>query len=161
MERKDHGKEVLPCHPQAASLGPGTRMLAWTARGPQKRLRLGPGLCTTMVSFRAVCSKLAFLRPRTAARHLVQVPPGSTKGVSQRQGRIFSTVASLSVQAVSPRLWFFCLKAKPEGLRQAGIVSKDIRSGLPTMSYPTPPCSLEFHSIICIFCGAETSRMMS
>lgn len=80
MERKDHGKEALPCHPQAASLGPGARMLAWTARGPQKRLRLGPGLCTTMVSFRAVCSKLAFLRPRTAARHLVQVPPGSTRG---------------------------------------------------------------------------------
>lgn len=80
MERKDHGKKALPCHPQAASLGPGARMLAWTARGPQKRLRLGPGLCTTMVSFRAVCSKLAFLRPRTAARHLVQVPPGSTRG---------------------------------------------------------------------------------
>lgn len=76
MERKDHAKEALPYHPQAASLDPGVRMLAWTARAFQKRLRLGPGQYTTTVSFRAVCSKLAFPRPRTAARHLVQAALG-------------------------------------------------------------------------------------
>lgn len=159
MERKDHGKEALPYHPQAASLGPGARMLAWTARALQKRLRLGPGQCTTMVSFRAVCSKLAFLRPRIAAKHLVQVPQGSIEGISQRQGGTFGPVASLSAQAGSdPRLWF-CLK--PGGLRQAGIVPKDIGSGLPTMSHSTPLCCLRIHDIICIFCGVETSRVMS
>lgn len=76
MERKNHGKAVLACHPQAASLGPGARISAWIARAPRKRLRLGPGLCTTTVSFRVVCSKLAFLRPRIAARHLVQAALG-------------------------------------------------------------------------------------
>lgn len=140
MERKNHGKAVLACHPQAASLGPGARISAWIARAPRKRLRLGPGLCTTTVSFRVVCSKLAFLRPRIAARHLVQVPQGSTKQASQRQGRDLQfSCFPLSVQAgSSPRLWFH-LKAKPEGLGQAGLVSKDIRSGLPTMSHLTHP----------------------
>lgn len=102
MERKNHGKEALACHPQAASLGPGARMLAWIARAPRKRLRLGPGLCTTTVSFRAVCSKLAFLRPRIAARHLVQVPQGSTKWVSQRQRGTFSSVASPCLSMLAP-----------------------------------------------------------
>lgn len=102
MKRKNHRTEVLACHPQAASLGPGARMLAWIARTPQKRPRLGPGLCTTTVSSRAVCSKLAFLRPRIEARHLVQVPQGSEKWVSQRQGGTFSSVASPCLSRLAP-----------------------------------------------------------
>lgn len=138
MERKDHVKEALPCHLQAASLGPGARMLAWTARAPQKSPRLGPGLCTTTVSFRAVCSKLAFLRPRIAARHLEQVPQDSTKGSPRdREGpsvQLFPSVCSG---------WFLpqALKAKPEGLRQAGIVSRTSGQGAPpcpTLPHPAP-----------------------
>lgn len=128
MERKDPGKEVLACHPQAASLGPGARMLAWTASAPQKRLRLGPGLCTTTTSFRAVCSKLAFPRPRIVARHLVQVPQGSTKGVSQRQRGIFSCFL-LAVQAGSSLGLWFCLKAKLEGRGRQVLSSKTSGQG--------------------------------
>ncbi|XP_029392006.1 uncharacterized protein LOC115063612 [Mus pahari] len=71
--------------------------------------------------------------PRTGAS-------GLRKRVSQRQGRDLQfSCFPLSVQAgSSPRLWFH-LKAKPEGLGQTGLVSKDIRSGLPTKSHPTHP----------------------
>lgn len=71
---------ALACHPQAASMVPGAMTWPWTARAPPRGRRPGPGLSTTTVSCRAVCSKLAFRRPKTAARCPAQVPEGSMEG---------------------------------------------------------------------------------
>lgn len=161
MERKNHGKEALVCHPQAASLGPGARMLAWIARAPRKRLRLGPGLCTTTVSFRAVCSKLAFLRPRIAARHLVQVPQCSANGSPRdREGpsvQLLPLVCPgwLLPQALVPS------KGKTRGPRAGRSCLPGHQVRAPHHVPPYPFCPLEIHNIICIFRGAETSRAMS
>ena len=49
--------------------------------------RRGPGLCTTTAFCRAVCSKRASRRPRTAARRPAQVPEGSREVGGTAEGR--------------------------------------------------------------------------
>lgn len=86
-KRRAHGEEAPACHPQAASLAPGAMTWAWTARAPSRERRPGRGPSTTIASSRAVCSKLACRRPRTAARCPAQVSEGSAEGCIPGRGR--------------------------------------------------------------------------
>lgn len=127
-KKRARGEGALVCRPQAASLAPGAMTWAWTARAPPMGQRPGPGLSTTTASCRAVCSKLAFRRPRTAARCPAQVPKGSVEGGTPRGGR-HSQPSLLSIPVkVGPFPWALAWskarEARPVNLGQAGIVSK-------------------------------------